>query len=263
MRRFEFIEGSSSKFWQIVQEEASFTIQYGRIGTSGKTLIKSFANSDKASAEAGKLIAEKLGKGYTEVDQERATEVTPVATKAKPKSIPVGPMSEAVFWDLIKLLNWKKTGDDDAVLRPVVKALSRMSVEDIFAFDDILAEKLYALDTREICRGTYRGEIDLDDGEQYVSADDFLYARCVIVANGQEFFEDALANPLEVPQDMEFEALLELASSAYEEKTDEEYEHVTPLSYESFSNHEKWEPTAKSKSGKFTSQAVPPGNKRP
>jgi len=172
-------------------------------------------------------------------------------------------MSEEVFWQLIALLDWKRTGDDDAVLRPVITALSRMEVEDIFAFDDLLARKLYALDTREVCRGTYRGQLDPDDGEQYISADDFLYSRCVIVANGKALFEQVLANPMSAPQGLEFEALLYVASEAYEQKTEQEYEHVTPLSWESFSNREGWKPTARTRPGPYTSEAVPPGNRRP
>ncbi|WP_338868832.1 DUF4240 domain-containing protein [Myxococcus stipitatus] len=172
-------------------------------------------------------------------------------------------MSEELFWDLIARFNWKKTGDDEAVLKPVVTALSKMTVEDIFAFDDILAAKLHALDTREICRGTYRGTLDPDDGAQYISADDFLYCRCVIVANGKGLFDQSLANPMGVPQEMEFEALLGVASAAYEKKMGQEYDHVTPLSWESFSNKEGWKPTARTRPGPYTSEAVPPGNRRP
>ncbi len=246
MRRFELSEGTSNKFWEIELDGKSFTVHYGRIGTNGKAQTKSFASATAASAEAEKLIREKLGKGYAEVGGETAA-----------------PMSEDVFWRIIALFNWKKTGDDDAVLLPAVAALSRLSVEDIFAFDEILAEKLYALDTRAICRGTYRGQLDPDDGDDYVSADDFLYSRCVIVANGKKFFEKALAKPNEVPQEMEFESLLYVARAAYEKKTGKEYDHATKLSWESFSNEDGWKPTAKTKPGKFTDKNVPPGNRRP
>lgn len=109
----------------------------------------------------------------------------------------------------------------------------------------------------------YLGEIDPDDGEQYASADDFLYSRCVVVANGKEFYESVVRDPQKAPQGLEFEALLYLARAAYEEKTGEEYDHATPLSWESFSNTEGWKPTATSKAGTFTSGAVPPGNRRP
>src|SRR5690349_3889077 len=33
------------------------------------------------------------------------------------------------------------TGDDEAVIKPTVEALSNLPVEDIFRFDDLLAEK--------------------------------------------------------------------------------------------------------------------------
>jgi predicted DNA-binding WGR domain protein len=263
MRRFEFTDGTSNKFWEIEVGGAAFTVHYGRIGASGKTQTKEFADESTAGAEADKLIREKLGKGYVEVAVGGGGELAHAPASPARPSMPTGPMSEEVFWALIGLFNWKKTGDDDAVLRPAVTALARMSVEDIFAFDDILAAKLYALDTREICRGTYRGEIDPDDGDQYVSPDDFLYSRCVIVANGKECFEAAIALPLEVPQGLEFEALLYVASAAYEKKVGKDYDHVTPLSWESFSNEEGWKPTAQTKTGQFTGAGVPPGNRRP
>ncbi len=115
--------GKSNKFWEIEVDGKSFTVRYGRIGTAGKTLTKSAASTTAAKAEAEKLVGEKLGKGYAEVGGETAA-----------------PMSEEVFWRIIALFNWKKTGDDDAVLLPAVTALARMSVEDIFAFDEVLAE---------------------------------------------------------------------------------------------------------------------------
>jgi hypothetical protein len=37
---------------------------------------------------------------------------------------------------------------------------------------------------------------------------------------------------------MEFEAILSVAPLAYERKTGQEFEHSTPLSYETFSNRE-------------------------
>jgi hypothetical protein len=172
-------------------------------------------------------------------------------------------VNEEVFWALIASLDWDETGDDDAVLAPVVRALSSMPVEQIFGFDDLLAEKLYTLDTRDIARGVYRGQIDPDDGDQYISADDFLYSRCAILANGKESFEATLRSPLDVPQDLEFEVLLSAASTAYEAKVGQQYEHLTPLSWESFSNQAGWKPTAASQAGLYTGTQVPLGNRRP
>jgi len=186
-----------------------------------------------------------------------------LAPRARTRTTPVGPMNEGVFWALVARFDWKHAGDDDDVIGPAVAALSRMSVDDIFAFDDLLSEKLYALDTREMCRGIYRGQLDPDDGDAYVSADGFLYARCTIVANGRALYEATLADPMAAPQDSEFEGLLYLAGAAYEKKVGDEYPHVTPVSWESFSNTEGWKTTAATTPGRFTGDGVPPGNRRP
>lgn len=172
-------------------------------------------------------------------------------------------MDENTFWNIIDLFDWDKTGDDDAVLQPASQALAKLDEEAIYRFADILAEKLHAIDTREHCRACYAGELDPDDGDDYISADDFLYARCVVVANGRDFYQAVLKHPGEMPQDMEFEAILSLPGMAYEQKTGEECEHDTPISFESFQNAEGWAPTASTKPGKFTGENIPPGNRRP
>jgi predicted DNA-binding WGR domain protein len=78
-RRFEMVEGSASKFWEVTENGASLTIRYGRIGTNGQTQEKSFADEAKASAAAAKLIAEKTGKGYVEVSADAQSTATDAA----------------------------------------------------------------------------------------------------------------------------------------------------------------------------------------
>jgi hypothetical protein len=172
-------------------------------------------------------------------------------------------MNESTFWDIIELFDWDKTGDDDAVLDPACRALAALEDDAIYKFDNILSEKLNALDTREHCRACYAGELDPDDGDDYISADDFLYCRCVVVANGRNFYASILADPANMPQGMEFESLLLLPASAYERKTGKEYEHIPPISYESFQNAAGWAPTSATRPGKYTGESVPPGNRRP
>jgi hypothetical protein len=172
-------------------------------------------------------------------------------------------MNEEIFWHIISLLDWDETGDDDAVLEPACAALAARSPDDICHFDDILAEKLFGLDTREHARACFAGEADPDNGNDYISADGFLYSRCVVVANGAGFYASVLADPSRMPQNMEFEALLSLASSAFERKAGKEYGHTTVVSYESFQNAQGWRPTPATKPGKFTSENIPPGNRRP
>lgn len=66
VRHFQFIGGSSRKFWEVAVSGKSFTVRFGRIGTAGQSQTKTFADEAKAKREAECLIAEKLKKGYLE-----------------------------------------------------------------------------------------------------------------------------------------------------------------------------------------------------
>jgi predicted DNA-binding WGR domain protein len=66
-RRFEFIGGDSRKFWHIGRSGTNVVISWGRIGTKGQMQIKQFPDEARADSELGKLVAEKLRKGYVEV----------------------------------------------------------------------------------------------------------------------------------------------------------------------------------------------------
>jgi hypothetical protein len=146
-------------------------------------------------------------------------------------------MSETQFWKMIALLDWDCTGGDAAVVRPVVQALTKLPEEGIREFDEILAEKLFALDTAE--HAQHIGEHGWPQSE--LSADRFLYSRCVVVANGKVVYERILADPSEMPKDMEFEALLSIAWKAFEKKTGKEYDRLTRFSFETFSNKAGWD----------------------
>lgn len=84
MRRFEFVEGGSSKFWQIELEGTQFTVQWGKIGTAGQSQVKEFPSEAKALAEHDKLVAEKLKKGYVETGAAAAGAAKPVAVAKAP-----------------------------------------------------------------------------------------------------------------------------------------------------------------------------------
>ena len=89
LRRFELSEGVSSKFWQIDVAGKSFTVAWGRLGTSGQTQTKAFDSDEKASAEHDKLVKEKLKKGYAEVPGlEAAAAATPTSTTRSPSPSP-------------------------------------------------------------------------------------------------------------------------------------------------------------------------------
>ena len=64
MPRYELVEGTSSKFWEITLQGTSFTTTYGKIGSAGKSTSKSFSSEADAKKEHDKLVAEKTKKGY-------------------------------------------------------------------------------------------------------------------------------------------------------------------------------------------------------
>jgi predicted DNA-binding WGR domain protein len=71
VRRFEFVGGSSYKFWEVQVQGKDVVIRFGRIGTSGQTQTKNFPDAAAAAKHADRLIREKTGKGYQEVGSSR------------------------------------------------------------------------------------------------------------------------------------------------------------------------------------------------
>lgn len=172
-------------------------------------------------------------------------------------------MTESEFWDLIESFDWDELGDDEAVVEPAVEKLAAGTVDNINAFTEHLHRFLYTLDTREHARYAYLGEADPDNGDDYISADDFLYTRCVVVANGREYYAEVLNDPSQMPREMEFEHLLYVAPDAYERKTGDDYDYASGWDFESFSNKEGWAPNENTRPGTMTGENVPPGNRRP
>jgi uncharacterized protein (TIGR02996 family) len=61
---FEFVDGSSSKFWEIALDGTTVTTRYGKIGSAGQSTPKPYKSAGEAKAEHAKLVAEKTKKGY-------------------------------------------------------------------------------------------------------------------------------------------------------------------------------------------------------
>jgi hypothetical protein len=144
-----------------------------------------------------------------------------------------GMLNEPDFWALIDQLDWTKP-DNDLVIEPIVSALAQMPVANIYQFQDLLSEKLWKLDTRAHAVGFSNDE---DDS---FSVDDFLYARCGVVANGKELYQKVLNTPKDMPLDTTFSPLLRIAKKAYERKTDKKMTIAPAFKYETFSNQEGW-----------------------
>ncbi|GIM96326.1 DUF4132 domain-containing protein [Paractinoplanes toevensis] len=99
MRSFEFVEGTSAKFWEIRRDGAEVTVRFGRVGTTGQTKIKTFADDRLAAVHESKLIAEKTKKGYAEVSPTTAavtvppSSPTPALMTPTPAAAPPAPAS--------------------------------------------------------------------------------------------------------------------------------------------------------------------------
>jgi predicted DNA-binding WGR domain protein len=67
MARYEFIKGSSRKFWEIELEGNSFTTTFGRIGSAGQSAREKWPSAEVAKREHDRLVHEKVAKGYVAV----------------------------------------------------------------------------------------------------------------------------------------------------------------------------------------------------
>lgn len=65
-RYFEFVGGSSAKFYELRTSGNQVTIRFGRIDTEGQTQVKTLANAGEATRHTEKLATAKLTKGYRE-----------------------------------------------------------------------------------------------------------------------------------------------------------------------------------------------------
>lgn len=145
--------------------------------------------------------------------------------------------SEDDFWCIIDKIDWSKKGGENKVA-PAVKALAKLPVACICLFADKLSEKLFQLDTRAHAN-TYAA----NEPDNFISADDFLYARCAVIAEGKEYYEKVLNDPAQMPEDIVFEPLLYLADDAFEIKMNVPFNYVPTYNYETQSNKLGWELT--------------------
>jgi len=147
------------------------------------------------------------------------------------------PLKEEAFWKLIDLLDWKQKKNKD-IVKPLIQKLVTLPVGHIYNFQELLAQKLYQLDQQKFAENI--GQFAYKEGE-YFSVDHFLHIRACVVANGKEAFEEVLNNPKEMFQDLTFESLLTVASTAYTQKTGKQFIYVPSHSFETYSNREGWD----------------------
>lgn len=148
-------------------------------------------------------------------------------------------LTDGDFWHVISLLDWDQE-ENEAILEPALNFLSQKSESNIQQFQEMLAQKLFALDKKVFAENL--GE-DAYQNNHPFSPDYFLYARACVVANGKEYYQRVLNDPRQMPEGYTFEPLLSLAKKAYFRKTKKTFEYRPSVSYETFSNPEGWEET--------------------
>lgn len=86
-KHLKYIDGSSDKFWQIEVSNNTYTVTYGRNGTSGTSQTKSFDDDDQCLKAAEKLLNEKTKKGYSENGEVVAGQAIKTAKKGGDKNV--------------------------------------------------------------------------------------------------------------------------------------------------------------------------------
>ena len=143
--------------------------------------------------------------------------------------------SETEFWQIMAALDWSKS-DAKSIIAPAIQQLAAMPVVNIFLFADKLSEKLYQLDTK-----AHGAAYLANEGDDYLSVDDFLYVRCAAVAEGKTYFNHILKTPSELSNKIAFEPLLNLADEAYILKTGKPFDYHSTFNYETYSNKAAWQ----------------------
>ena len=67
MTEYRLAAGASNKFWRVGVNGSDLIVEFGRVGTKGQRVVKSYDDPDRARREADKLTLEKTRKGYEEV----------------------------------------------------------------------------------------------------------------------------------------------------------------------------------------------------
>lgn len=95
MRRFEYSDGGSDKFWEVDRAGAAVTVRFGRIGTNGQTQVKDRGTEEAAAAYLAQLVGQKVRKGYVEVDVPAAPDTAVSTSGAAPVDPPADVAADA------------------------------------------------------------------------------------------------------------------------------------------------------------------------
>ncbi|HEY9677297.1 MAG TPA: DUF4240 domain-containing protein [Drouetiella sp.] len=177
MRRFEFSDGASNKFWEVEAQGHLVYIRFGKIGTSGQQQTKSFASDSEADSQCQKLIAEKTRKGYVEV---------PCALSNN--AVGGTNLDENLFWTLISDSKRGTEGDIEEHIEYLTAKLKVLNDQDLIIFSDVLNDKLDKAYRADLWAAAY-----VDNGG---CSDDAFTDWCSgLVLAGKKVYESVLSSP--------------------------------------------------------------------
>ncbi len=70
MRRLEFPAKNPDRFWEVEQSGATYTMRWGKLGTTGATQSKTLDTPQKTAREVDRLVEERIAKGFVVVKDE-------------------------------------------------------------------------------------------------------------------------------------------------------------------------------------------------
>ncbi len=103
MERYELVEGSAAKFWEVGVSGPTLTVRFGRLGTQGQSKDKTCADAAAAVKEKDKLVREKTAKGYVRADGAAPAPAPAPAAARKPGAARAsGPAAETVAGTVVE-----------------------------------------------------------------------------------------------------------------------------------------------------------------
>lgn len=183
MRRFEFKEGSSNKFWEVTVSGNTLAVRFGRVGSAGQEKSKTFASPAQAQKERDRLIAEKQSKGYKEVGPPSSAKDVPPAAAIKP----TGPMSDL----LVRLDKWLSANRPDYY----GKLLRGASPEHLNAF-----EKKFQLQLPSGYRELYQWRNGQDPNCSASLQHNWMFSRLEDLSDSKETLDGMIGFDFEDPK---------------------------------------------------------------
>lgn len=105
----------SNKFWSIDVSGSTFTVTFGKVGSSGQSSVKTFHDEQECLKEVEKLLREKLKKGYVEAEwpEQKAEAVLKFLSDSFHQFLKtkVKDFEESKYAKAFQKINWEKEAD--------------------------------------------------------------------------------------------------------------------------------------------------------